>query len=67
MITAGDKWVQLSCNDVGTRRAQRRRNAVPSVVIAGYANVGKSSLLNALTGRRVGRGSLNDPLLRPTP
>ena len=32
------------------QRRQRRRNAVPSVVIAGYTNAGKSSLLNALTG-----------------
>jgi GTPase len=31
------------------QRSQRRRNAVPSVVIAGYTNAGKSSLLNALT------------------
>jgi GTPase len=36
-----------------TQRAQRRRNAVPSVVIAGYTNAGKSSLLNALTGAGV--------------
>src|ERR1700724_3233766 len=32
------------------QRGQRRRNEVPSVVIAGYTNAGKSSLLNALTG-----------------
>src|SRR5579875_1202327 len=32
------------------QRGRRRRNAVPSVVIAGYTNAGKSSLLNALTG-----------------
>lgn len=30
-------------------RANRRRNMVPSVVIAGYTNAGKSSLLNRLT------------------
>jgi len=35
------------------QRSQRRRNAVPSVVIAGYTNAGKSSLLNALTGAGV--------------
>jgi GTP-binding protein HflX len=35
------------------QRNQRRRNAVPSVVIAGYTNAGKSSLLNALTGAGV--------------
>jgi GTP-binding protein HflX len=32
------------------QRGQRRRRHVPSVVIAGYTNAGKSSLLNALTG-----------------
>ena len=32
---------------------ERRRNAVPSVVIAGYTNAGKSSLLNRLTGAGV--------------
>jgi len=32
-----------------TKRAERRRNAVPSVAIAGYTNAGKSSLLNRLT------------------
>ena len=32
-----------------TRKAQRRRNNIPSVVIAGYTNAGKSSLLNRLT------------------
>src|ERR1700741_5439453 len=37
------------------QRGQRRRNAVPSVVIAGYTNAGKSSLLNVLTGAG-GRG-----------
>jgi GTP-binding protein HflX len=31
------------------KRAERRRHAVPSVVIAGYTNAGKSSLLNRLT------------------
>jgi GTP-binding protein HflX len=36
-----------------TKRATRRRNAVPSVVIAGYTNAGKSSLLNRLTGAGV--------------
>jgi GTPase len=36
-----------------TKRAERRRNAVPSVVIAGYTNAGKSSLLNRLTGAGV--------------
>ncbi|MEJ3404931.1 GTPase HflX [Rathayibacter sp. YIM 133350] len=31
------------------KRANRRRNSVPSVAIAGYTNAGKSSLLNRLT------------------
>jgi len=31
------------------KRANRDRNAVPSVAIAGYTNAGKSSLLNAIT------------------
>ena len=32
-----------------TKRLNRKRNAVPSVAIAGYTNAGKSSLLNRLT------------------
>jgi GTP-binding protein HflX len=32
-----------------TKRSGRRRNAIPSVAIAGYTNAGKSSLLNRLT------------------
>jgi GTP-binding protein HflX len=36
-----------------TKRAGRRRRAVPSVAIAGYTNAGKSSLLNRLTGAGV--------------
>ena len=35
------------------RRGQRRRREIPSVAIAGYTNVGKSSLLNQLTGAHV--------------
>ena len=35
------------------QRGRRKRNEVPSVVIAGYTNAGKSSLLNALTGAGV--------------
>jgi GTP-binding protein HflX len=36
-----------------TMRAARRRNAIPSVAIAGYTNAGKSSILNRLTGAGV--------------
>lgn len=31
------------------KRANRRRNAVPSVAIAGYTNAGKSSMMNRIT------------------
>jgi GTP-binding protein HflX len=44
-------------DDMSTGRkvqsGQRRRSEVPSVVIAGYTNAGKSSLLNKLTGAGV--------------
>lgn len=36
-----------------TQRADRRRHGVPSVVIAGYTNAGKSTLLNRITGAGV--------------
>jgi GTP-binding protein HflX len=36
-----------------TKRQERKRHAVPSAVIAGYTNAGKSSLLNRLTGAGV--------------
>lgn len=36
-----------------TKRANRKRNQIPSVAIAGYTNAGKSSLLNKLTSAGV--------------
>ncbi len=52
-ISALSRRLEGVAGSRATMRAERRRNQLPTVALAGYTNSGKSSLMNALTGADV--------------
>ena len=52
-ISALSRRLDQVAGSRSTMRAERQRNRVPTVALAGYTNSGKSSLMNALTGASV--------------